>query len=193
VGVLVVYSYIIYYNLDFSKQGFVIMIAVLISDFILYLIFLCKIISYPLYLTVTAIFNRFFLIILGGTWWIYGYMIIFIYYGFILAVVIGNKRFPFEDAFKEIDLDRIYKRPKEIDVARIPEFLLVIITAIFAAIVGLLALFEPRGVPLPNLMIGKTEYHFYIVAIFTVFFIGGFFCIYTTYRLFIRKKREIRS
>jgi hypothetical protein len=169
------------------------MIAVLISDFILYLIFLCKIISNPLYLTVTAIINRFFLIIFGGGLWIYGYMIIFIYYGFILAVVIGNKRFPFESAFKDIDLDRIYRKPKEIDVARIPEFLLAAITIIFAAIVGLLVLFEPRGVPLPDLIIAKTTYHFYIIAIFTVFFIGGFFSIYTTYRLFIRKKREIRS
>lgn len=120
-------------------------------------------------------------------------MIIFIYYGFVLAIVIGNKRFPFEDAFGDIDLDKIYKKRKEIDVSRIPEFLFTAITCIFAGVIGLLALLDPKGVPLPDILIGKTNFHFYIVAIFNTLVIVTFFALYTTFRLFIRKKREIRA
>ena len=55
----------------------------------------------------TLILNRFFLIIFGGDYWIYGYMILYIYYGTLLTKVIGNKRFPFEDAYNDINLDNI--------------------------------------------------------------------------------------
>jgi hypothetical protein len=149
--------------------------------------------EYPLYLTITAIVSRFFLIIMGAEWWIYGYMIIFIYYGTILAVVIGKKRFPFENAFKEVNLEKIAFQRKEIDISRVPEFLFAFICIVMASLVGILVILKPSGVPLPSLKIGKVEYNFYIVALFTLLLVITIFCIYITYRLFTRKKREIRS
>lgn len=73
------------------------MIIILVGDVILYCIYLCRIMESALYLTITAVINRFFLIIFGSESWIYGEMIVYLYYCFVLVIVIGRKRFPFED------------------------------------------------------------------------------------------------
>lgn len=70
------------------------MIAVVITDFILYLIYNSKIIVSSTMLSVTVIFNRLFLFVFGGEYWIYGYMILYIYYGILLVNEISKRRFP---------------------------------------------------------------------------------------------------
>ena len=97
VGILVIFSFIAYYDKLGSKLGFVIMIAIFVEDVILYFVLMCKIVNNPLFLTITAILNRFFLIIFGAPLWIYGLIIVYIFYGFLLTIAIGKKRFPFEE------------------------------------------------------------------------------------------------
>mmetsp|Transcript_3192 Transcript_3192/g.2150 ORF Transcript_3192/g.2150 Transcript_3192/m.2150 type:complete len:113 (-) Transcript_3192:4446-4784(-) len=99
VGVLVIYAFVIYWKQDDSLHGFVIMCAVIAGDFILWLMYLGRIMSSTLYLTITAIINRFFLIIFGSEYWLYGYMVVYLFYCVNLIMVIGNKRFPFENEF----------------------------------------------------------------------------------------------
>lgn len=95
-GVLAIYALVVWYNLD-SKLGFVTAFSTVILDFILYLYFKSGISKSPTVLSLTAVLNRLFLFIFGGNYWIYGYMILYIYYGVVLTFIIGNKRFPFED------------------------------------------------------------------------------------------------
>ena len=94
VGLLVIYAFTVYNAMDESWLGFVTMIAVVITDFILYLIYNSKIIISSTMLSVTVIFNRLFLFVFGGEYWIYGYMILYIYYGILLVNEIGKRRFP---------------------------------------------------------------------------------------------------
>ena len=152
VGVLVIYSFIVYWYEDDSKYGFIIMIAILVNDVALYFFFLGKIVRSALYLIVTAIISRFFLIIFGMDNWIYGYMIIYLFYALNLVVVIGRKRYPFEEDYENINLNSIIKKKQRaIDVSRIPEVLYVLVNIVFASVIGLLVLTSPTGVPLVSL------------------------------------------
>jgi hypothetical protein len=130
IAIIIVYGFVIYWLIDGSRLGFVTMFAVFTTDVILYLLYNAKIVQSSTLLSVTAILNRFFLFIFGGDYWIYGYMILYIYYGCILAYVIGERRFPFENAYAEINLDNIARRQHTIDLTKIPEFVLAFITSI---------------------------------------------------------------
>lgn len=83
------------------------MIAIIVTDVILLAIYLSKILASPMGLISTAVITRFFMFIFGSTYWIYGYMIIYIYYGTILSFVIGNKRFPFEKAYANMNINKL--------------------------------------------------------------------------------------
>jgi hypothetical protein len=131
--------------------------------------------------------------VFGGTYWLYGYMLLYIYYGMILTLSIGKKRFPFEEAYHDINLDNISKRRHRIDLTRIPEFIFGTITALFVILFVILIAINPNQetVPTPSLKVGKTEYRFYLMGIFTIVLVATIFCIYCTYRLFKRKKKGI--
>jgi len=194
VAVLIIYSYVVYWNQNESQHGFVIMFAVLVGDFILWLMYLGKIMSSTLYLTVTAIINRFFLVIFGADYWVYGYMVVYMFYCVNLIMVIGNKRFPFEDEFLEMNLTTIFKRQSRyIDVSKIPEGLYLMVNFVFALVIGMLVLTEPAGVPLTNMIIGNVDFNYYIVAIFAFIVQIVFGAVYNLSRAFIRKKKEMRS
>ena len=105
-GVLVAYAFVVYHFMD-SPLGFVTTTAIWSTDVILYLIYHNSIITSSTLLSVTVIFNRFWLFVFGGTYWIYGYMILYIIYGLILTKSIAAKRFPFAEAFHDINLSNI--------------------------------------------------------------------------------------
>ena len=81
----------------------------------------------------------------------------------------------------------------KVDVSRVPEFLYAVITVLFVILFVVLLAVDPSPsrVPLPDLKIGKTNFRFYIMAIFTVILVACFFCAYVTYRLFVRKQKKI--
>lgn len=191
-GVLVAYALAVLYVMH-SWLGFVTMTAVLTTDVILLCIYKSRVIKSATMLSFTMVLTRFFLIIFGGQYWIYGYMILYIFYGSILTKVIGDKRFPFEDAYDEINLHNIKRRRQHIDVSRVPEFLLGVITAIYIIMFVCLLAIDPNSnnIPLNNLVIGETSFHFYMVGIFSILLVILIFCLYSNYRLFIRKKRRI--
>jgi hypothetical protein len=96
--------------MDNSRLGFVTMIAVLLTDVFLYLIYNSKITETTTTICVAAFLNRLLLYCFGGNYWIYGYMVLYLIYGAILSHVITKKRFPFESAFDNINLDNIHER-----------------------------------------------------------------------------------
>lgn len=152
-GILVVYSFVIYWYMDSSRLGFVTMIAVLLTDVFIYLIWNSKITKTPTVLCFSAMFNRLLLYVFGGNYWIYGYIVLYLIYGAILSFVITKKRFPFEDAYSDTNLDSIHRKVTSSDISRSPEFLLMFITGIYAILFVVLYVIEPRGVPLMRLNI----------------------------------------
>lgn len=95
-GILVLYSYIIYWWFPNQRRaGFITMIAVLATDIILYFIYNSKIVRSATPLAVTLFLNRLFIIVFGNENWIYGFILLYIFYGCILSVIIAKKTFPF--------------------------------------------------------------------------------------------------
>ena len=83
------------------------MIATVITDVFIYLVWNAKITRSTTVLCFAGLLNRLLLFVFGGNQWIYGYIIIYLIYGIILSFVVAERRFPFEDAYNEIDLDCI--------------------------------------------------------------------------------------
>ncbi len=112
-GILVVYSFVIkhYFPLT-SRFGFITMIAILTTDVLVYLIQNAEIVKTATPLALTLFINRFFLIIFGSEYWVYGYIVIYICYGVLISTIIAQKRFPLEDTIKNFDLDQIAQEIK---------------------------------------------------------------------------------
>ncbi len=111
-GLLLVYAILVLYNMTginyiYRKLGIVTLCATVMMDFVLYMLYKSHITDSSSMLAVTAILNRALLFIFGGDYWIYGYFALYIYYGSFLSKEIGKKRFPFENAFLEINLDNV--------------------------------------------------------------------------------------
>ena len=160
------------------------MVAVILTDIILYLIHTSKIIETAAPVGIILLLNRLFLFVFGGDWWIYGYMVLYMFYGVILSSVIAKKRFPFESSFDDLNLDRISSNKRSVDISRVPEFLLGTITAIYAGLFVILYVVEPSNVPLKYLHINHFEYPYYICGVFSLLLVAGFFSSLAIYRLF---------
>lgn len=106
-AILIVYAYVIYWYMDKSRLGFVTMIAVLMTDVFVYLIYNSGITQSYTVLCFACMLNRLMLYVFGGNYWIYGYMVLYLIYGVILSYIITKKRFPFEDAFNDLNIDKI--------------------------------------------------------------------------------------
>lgn len=127
------------------------MVAIIVSDIILYLLFLSRNENSPAFLLISCIFNRFFLFIFGGDYWIYGYMILYFYYGFFFSVIIARKRFPFENAYAKINLDTIAKKSFYTDISKIPEFLFGFVHLVLVVLFAVMTITKPNNVPLLDL------------------------------------------
>ena len=66
IGILVVYSFTVYSKFEKSKFGFIVMIAVITTDILVYLIQNAEIMKTATPLAITLFLNRFFLIIFGA-------------------------------------------------------------------------------------------------------------------------------
>lgn len=106
----------------------------------------------------TAILNRFFLFIFGGEYWIYGYMVIYIFYGVVLTLAIGTKRFPFKDTLMEVQSKDKKTKKNYTDLAEVPEFVLILVTVIMIILFVIMAAVRPIGVPLGALRIGNNTF-----------------------------------
>lgn len=177
--------------MDGSRLGFVGMIAILITDVFVYLIFNSKITDSPTTLCVSGMLNRLLLFVFGGNYWIYGYMLLYLIYGCILSWVITKKRFPFEDAYHNVNLNSIHRRIHSKDISKMPEFLLAFITTAYVILFVVLYVTEPRGVPLLRLTIKSWDYPYYVNAVFCLLIISCLFALLGTFRLFIRKQKRI--
>jgi hypothetical protein len=120
-AILVIYAFVFRARFpQASNLGFITMIAILTTDVLVYLIQNAEIVKTATPLATTLFLNRFFLIIFGVQYWVYGYIIIYVCYGVLLSTIIAIKRFPLEDDVKNYDLDEIAARIKAIKEGKKP-------------------------------------------------------------------------
>lgn len=58
---------------------------------------MAKIVKSAAPLALTLLINRFMMLIFSGEYSIYGYIILYLIYGVILALIISKRRFPFDE------------------------------------------------------------------------------------------------
>lgn len=153
-GIMAVYSWVIYTVMDDSYLGVLTSIAVVVTDIVLFLYHYSGLSSSPAILAFKAIISRFLLIVYGDQYWIYGYFTLYLYYTFVLSYKIAVKRFPFEEQYLAMNLDTINGgQTLKVDVSRIPEFLIGFITAVLLVLITAMAWVEPKNVPLSTLRV----------------------------------------
>lgn len=107
VAVLIIYSYQVKALFPESKQlGFITMIAIITTDFLVFLIQNARIMKTATPMCFSLILNRLLLIIFGGDHWVYGYILIYLFYGIMISIIIAYKRFPLEDSFSDEDFEK---------------------------------------------------------------------------------------
>jgi len=88
-GVMAVYSFVIYKLMNKSYLGVVTSVAIVVTDVILFLYAYSGLTTSPANLAFKAIISRLLLIVYGDQYWIYGYYTLYLYYAFVLSHKIG--------------------------------------------------------------------------------------------------------
>ena len=165
IGILVGYSYIIYYNTPEYKLGFITMIAVITTDTIIYLFYYVRVSNSTLQLCITAIAFRACLFGFGGDYWFYGYCLLYAILGIIVSFNIAAKHFPIRTTVIPPETNTKDSNNILIDLMKTPEFLLIYSTVMFAIINACLVVTEPDGAPLPSLNSSEREYKFWCMSL----------------------------
>ena len=95
VGVLFLYSWLVYDLDDGSKLGVVSSIAVAINDIYLYMMYNARIINRISLLSLIIFCSRLFIMLGGSDYWLYGYLVIYVWLECIIALGIVEKRLPY--------------------------------------------------------------------------------------------------
>lgn len=80
------------------------------------------------------------------------------------------------------------KIDEKISFLKVPEYPLLIITAIYIIIFIALSIIRPTTVPLPTIIVHSRELHFFIAWAFLLVLVIAYFTSYAVIRLFIRRK-----
>jgi hypothetical protein len=151
-GYLGIYSYCVYDLDDRSKLGIVSSCAVIINDLYVYLMYNARIINRIAVLTLIMFASRLFIMLGGADYWVYGYLVIYIWLQLIIALGIVKKRLPFNNESDLRDQSTLsVKKTKFLDLARVPEFIFLIITVSIIVSIAIAESVNPRGVYLKPL------------------------------------------
>ena len=126
-GILGVYSYLVYDFDNGSKLGIVSSVAVMINDLYVILMYNARIINRISILTLIIFCSRLFILLGGSHCWIYGYLVIYVWLQCIIALGIVRKRLPFNNQIDNNE-NKSVKKTHFMDLARVPEFIFILIT-----------------------------------------------------------------
>jgi hypothetical protein len=194
-SILGIYALLDYLVRDDSKLGIITACAVVATDVLLYL-FGCSIIATSAgEISLHLVLFRICLFVLGGNYWIYGYSLLYLYFGSYLVYNIAVVRFPFMDEIieKEIEDDEDEKKRNRMDIASTPEFIFMLSTALFAILLAVMKATEPDGVPLTKYAIDQENFEFWVYGVFSVLIVFIVFFAILVYRIFRRKRNGIDS
>ena len=89
-------SLLLYLNDDKSKLGIITSVSVVLMDVFSFLIYHSDMVDSPIIVVILLITNRIMMVSLGSSYFIYGYMLLYIMYSFAFVYNIAKNRFPFE-------------------------------------------------------------------------------------------------
>lgn len=89
-------SVLLYLKDDKSKLGIVTSVSVVLMDVFSFLIFHSDMVDSPIIVVILLIVNRVLMVSLGSSYFIYGYMLLYIMYSTAFIYNIAKNRFPFE-------------------------------------------------------------------------------------------------
>lgn len=157
VGCLAIYSYLVYYFDNNSKLGIIVSLAVFVNDMYFYLMFNARIITKISFLTFMIFCSRLFIFIGGKDLWVYGYLAMYIWTECMIALNIVERRLPLNTEVKvdsSSDSPFSLKKVKFVDLARIPEFLFLLITISVVVTVIVVSLYDYDGVAMADMPVG---------------------------------------
>ena len=193
-GILVAYSLIVYQSSQEYGLGILTSIAVVSTDIILYLYGHSNIAQNTNELSLLAILFRICLFAFGADYWIYGYSVLYLLLGLILAWATIKIKFPL---IKGISSAFMHKRrggylfKHYIDITKYPQFVFWMVTFMLSVFCLILEFTRPGGVPLKSVEMGNREFNFYIFPIFALLFTAIAYCFMGAYRIYTRKKKDI--
>ena len=191
--ILGVYAMLDYIVRDKSGIGIITMIAVIVTDVVLYLYIHAKIAQNPAEISLHLIVFRVCMFILGGDYWIYGYGILYLYAGIFLSHHITRKRFPFLEQVIEDSIEDQDERRTSYNLASSPEFLLIISTVLFALILGVMQAVQPDEVPLEDYTVENETYPFWAYGLFSALLVLFFLFSLTVFRIYIRRRTGVEN
>ncbi len=190
VCILVGYAFIIYNCTDEYRLGFVIFIAIVTTDCVLYCFYYVGLSQSVLQLSFLAIMIRLCFFGFGGDYWYYGYCLLYGILGIIVCANIAAKYFPLIGVTLA-DAERSAGGNYMKDLMNTPEFVVLFATAAFAIITIALDASNPNGVPLPSLHSSTKEYPFWSMALLALGVVALSYLLMAIVRILIRKKERI--
>ena len=103
IGLFAGYSVIDYYRNE-SLQGLITSIVIIILDLFIFMMYAAKVSREAALITFFFFFSRIFIFSFGRSYWLFGFMIVYIVLGAFCTHAIAEKRFPFAVNFKTVDL-----------------------------------------------------------------------------------------
>ena len=181
---------------DDSKLGTITAIAVFATDIILYLYAHSLIATSPAEISLHLTLFRICLFVLGGNYWIYGYSLLYLYFGIYLVYNIAVIRFPFMEDIIEDEVEDMKGgegKSYMLDIATTPEFLLTISTVLFGVLLAVMKATTPDGVPLRDKKLDQENFEYWVYGIFALLGVFLVFFLILVYRIFKRKRNGIDS
>jgi hypothetical protein len=93
---LVALSVILYFKDDNSKLGIITSVSVVLMDVFSLLIYHSNMVETPIMVVILLISNRVMMVALGQNFFIYGYILLYIFYSVAFVYQIARNRFPYE-------------------------------------------------------------------------------------------------
>jgi hypothetical protein len=189
-GCLAVYSYLVFYYDNNSKLGIIVSLAVFVNDMYFYLMFNARIITKISLLTLMIFCSRLFIFMGGKDYWVYGYLAMYIWTECMIALNIVRKRLPFNtevDVNSTSDLPFSIKKVNFVDLARMPEFLFILITLSVVVTVIVVTLYDYDGVGLADMPIGVDGITVQYALAGSVLIVISFLFVWCWLRAFKRK------
>ena len=189
-GILVLYAWLVYDKDDRSKLGVVSAIAVVLNDVYVYLMYNARIIRRISILSLLCFSSRCFIMLGGSDYWYYGYLAIYVWLEAIIATGIVAKRLPLNSEMQGGETEAQFamtKKTKFMDLARVPEFIFLLITFSLVISIVIATSFEPRGVYLEDVKLGDEGISYETMTAAAILLVFTFLSILAWMRAFKRK------
>lgn len=135
--ILVGYALVLYFIDDSSKMGIVISIAVTCMDLFNLVLYVSRMVSNASSIIILLIINRIAMVILGASYWVYGFMGLYMLYALALLYIVARNTFPLADqvvVVRKIKTEGIKNqmlKVKEIVKGINPVYLIIILTVLY--------------------------------------------------------------